>query len=85
MKTFKNIPVFEQEPIAAYSWNQNLGDLIGSKEILDGKVERIYNNKKQLYCRPCLPREITFVANKFWEQTTSQVTELAKRSKILII
>ena len=56
MKTFKNISAFEQEPIIAYRRNQNLGNLIGSKEILDGKLERIYNNKKQLYCRPCLIR-----------------------------
>ena len=34
--------------------SKNLGDLIGSKEILDGKVQRMHNNKKQLYCRPCL-------------------------------
>ena len=56
LKIFKNISAFEQEPIIAYRCNQNLGVLIGSKEILDGKIESICSNKKQLYCRPCLTR-----------------------------
>ena len=56
MKTFKNISAFEQESIIAYRWNQNRRDLIENKELLDGKVECIYNNKRQLYCRPCLTR-----------------------------
>ena len=45
---------FEQERLIAYRRNKNLGDLIGSKKILDGKVVRKNNNKKQLYCSPCL-------------------------------
>ena len=47
---------FEQEPLIAYRRNKNLVDLIGSKKILDGKVVRENNRKKQLYCRPCLTR-----------------------------
>ena len=47
---------FEQEPLIAYRQNKNLGDLIGSKKILDGKVVRKNISKKQLYCRPCLTR-----------------------------
>ena len=43
---------FEQEPLIAYRRNKNLG----SKKILDGKVVRKNNSKKQLYCRPCLTR-----------------------------
>ena len=56
LKIFKNICAFEQEPIIAYRCNQNLGVLIGSKDILDDKVESICSNKKQLYCRPLLTR-----------------------------
>ena len=48
--------VFEQGPPIAYRRNKNLSDLIGSKKILDGKVVRENNSKKQLYCRPCLTR-----------------------------
>ena len=48
--------VIEQEPLIAYRRNKSLGDLIGSKEILDGKVGRKNNSKKQLCCRPCLIR-----------------------------
>ena len=47
---------FEQEPLIPYRQNKNLRDLIGSKKILDGKVARENNSKKQLYCRPCLNR-----------------------------
>ena len=47
---------FEQEPPIAYGRNKNLGDLIGSKKILDGKAVSENNSKKQLYCRPCLTR-----------------------------
>ena len=47
---------FEQEPLIAYRRNKNVGDLIESKKILDGKVVRKNNSKKQLYCRPCLTR-----------------------------
>ena len=47
---------FEQEPLITYRRNKNLGDLIGSKKILDGKVVRENNSKKQLYCRPRLTR-----------------------------
>ena len=47
---------FEQEPLIAYRRNKNLGDLIGSKKMLDGKVVRKNISKKQLYCRPCLTR-----------------------------
>ena len=41
---------FEQEPLIAYRRNKNLGDLIGSKKILDGTVVLKNNSKKQLYC-----------------------------------
>ena len=37
---------FEQEPITTYRQNKNLGNLIGSKKILDGKVVRKNNSKK---------------------------------------
>ena len=47
---------FEQDPPIAYRRNKNLGDLIGSKKILDDKVVRKNNSKNQLYCRPCLTR-----------------------------
>ena len=47
---------FEQEPLIAYRRNKNFGDLIGSKKMLDGRVVRENNSKKQLYCRPCLTR-----------------------------
>ena len=47
---------FEQEPLKAYRRNKNLGDFIGSKKILDGKVVCKNNSKKQLYCRPCITR-----------------------------
>ena len=47
---------FEQESLIAYRRNKNLGDLIGSKKILDGKAVRKNNSKKQLYCRPCVTR-----------------------------
>ena len=47
---------FEQKPFIAYRRNKNLGDLIGSKKILDGSVVPKNNSKKQLYCRPCLTR-----------------------------
>ena len=47
---------FEQENLIAYRRNKNLGDLIGRKKILDGKVVRKNNTKKQLYCRLCLTR-----------------------------
>ena len=47
---------FEQDSLIAYRQNKNLGDLIGSKKMLDGKVVRKNNSKKQLYCRPCLTR-----------------------------
>ena len=56
LKTFKNISTFEKEPIIKHRWNQNLEDLIKSKEILAGKVERIYINKSPLYCRLCFAR-----------------------------
>ena len=46
----------EQECTIAYRPNRNLCDLIGSKKILGGKVVCKNNKKKQLYCRPCLPR-----------------------------
>ena len=46
----------EQEYTIAYRPNRNLCDLIGSKKILGGKVVCKNNKKKQLYCRPCLPR-----------------------------
>ena len=48
--------VFEQEPLIAYRRNKNLGNLIGSKKILDDKVVRKYNSKKQVHCRTCLTR-----------------------------
>ena len=47
---------FEQEPIVAYGRNKILGDLIGSKKILDGKVVRKKVSHKQLFCKPCLTR-----------------------------
>ena len=47
---------FEQESLIAYRRNKNLGDLIGSKKILDGKVVRKNNSKKQLCCRSCHTR-----------------------------
>ena len=47
---------FEQEPLIAYTQNKSLGDLIGSKKILDGKAVRENNSKKQPYCRPRLTR-----------------------------
>ena len=47
---------FDQEPITTYRRNKHLKDLIGSKRILDGKAVRKNNNKKQLYCRPCITR-----------------------------
>ena len=48
---------FEQKSITAYRRNENFGNLIvGSKKILDGKVVRKNNSKKQLYCRPCFTR-----------------------------
>ena len=47
---------FKQEPIIAYRRNKNLGDLIESKKLLDGKVVHKNNSKKQLCCRPCLNR-----------------------------
>ena len=42
---------FEQEPIIEYRRNKNLGDLIGSKKILDsdGQLVSKNNSKKQLY------------------------------------
>ena len=43
---------FEEERNIAYQINKNLGDLIESKKILNGKVVRKNNNKKQQYCRP---------------------------------
>ena len=43
-------------PVIAYRRNKNLGDLIGCKEILDGKIVRKNNRNKQLYYRPCLTR-----------------------------
>ena len=46
----------EQEYTIAYRPNRNLSDLIGSKKILGGTVVCKNNKKKQLYCRPCLPR-----------------------------
>ena len=46
----------EQEYTIAYRPNRNLCDLIGSKKILGGKVVCKNNKKKQLYCRPYLPR-----------------------------
>ena len=42
----KLITAFEQEPITTYRQNKNLGNLIGSKKILDGKVVRKNNSKK---------------------------------------
>ena len=42
--------------IIAYRRNKNLGDLIGSKRILDCKVVRKNYSKKQLTCRLYLIR-----------------------------
>ena len=47
---------FKQQPIMTYRPNKNLGDLIGSKKILDNKVVHKNNSKKQLYCRQCPTR-----------------------------
>ena len=47
----------DKEPLIAYRRDKNLGDLIGSKKILNGKVVRKNNSKKQLYCTPCLTRK----------------------------
>ena len=45
---------FEQEPIIAHGRNKNLGDLLGSKKILENKVVHKNNCKKQPLCRTCL-------------------------------
>ena len=79
MKIFKNISAFEQEPFLAYCCNQNLGDLIRGKEIFEGKLERIHNNKKQLDCNPYLNRRDIMCSQQVLETNTEQVTELAKR------
>ena len=42
--------------IITYRRNKNLGDLIGSRKILDDNVIRKNNRKKQLYCRTYLTR-----------------------------
>ena len=61
---------FEQEPVIAYSQNKNLGDLIRSKKILDGKIVRKNNSKKEPYCRPCLTRRDTICCQDVLKRNT---------------
>ena len=49
--------VFEQDLLTAYRGDKNLGDLTGSKKVLDGIVVRKNMSKKQLCCRPYLTRK----------------------------
>ena len=69
---------FEQEPIII--GNLNLGYLIESKKILNDKVIRKNMGRSNFIVDHALLKEITIVINKFWKQTPSHVTELAKRS-----
>ena len=60
----------------AYRRNKNLRDLIGGKKILHGKEGRKNNNKKQLYCRPCLTRR----DNIFFQQVLKTNTFTSYRT-----
>ena len=61
---------FEQEPLIAYRRSKNLGDLIGSNKILDGKIVCKNNSKKQLYCRPCLTRRANICCHQVLKTNT---------------
>ena len=61
---------FEQEPLIVYRRNKNLGDLIGSKKILDSKVVRKNNSKTQLYCRPCFARRYNICCQQVLKANT---------------
>ena len=67
---------FEQEPLIAYRRNKNLGDLIGSKKILNGKVVRENNSNMRLYYRPCLTRR----DNICWQQVLKTNTFTSYRT-----
>ena len=58
---------FEQEPLIAYRRNKNLGDLIGSKKILDGKVVRKNNSKYYFICCQQVLKTNTFTSYRTGE------------------
>ena len=62
---------FEEECNIAYQINKNLGDLIESKKILNGKVVRKNNNRSNNIVDLALLEEMTFAVNKFCKQTPS--------------
>jgi hypothetical protein len=47
---------FSQKPIMAYRKNQNLGDILGQKTLLNNKVIRKDTSNQTGSCRPCLSR-----------------------------
>ena len=73
---------FEQEPLRAYRRNKNLGDLIRSKKILDGKVVRKNNSKKQLFCSPCLIRRDDICCQQVLKTNTFTSYRTGKTFKI---
>ena len=77
---------FEQKSITAYRRNENFGNLIvGSKKILDGKVVRKNNSKKQLYCRPCFTRRDNICCRQVLKTRTFTSYRAGKTFKILTV
>ena len=66
---------FTQESLIAYRGNKNLGDLIGSKQILDGEVLHENNRKKQLYSRPYLNRRDNNCCQQDLETNTFTISD----------
>ena len=65
--------VFQEPPILAFRRNRNLNDLLGCKNIVDRKLQRLSKKKKIGFSIKCFQNRETYVVSKFYTRNLLKV------------